>query len=141
MSCLGYSPQQQPTYIMKGKVYDEAGAVPGVNIQLKNKPVGTTTNTDGEFTIRAQRGDMIVFSFLGYETVEYLVTEEKQDIEIRLTEAIHQLEEVQVVALGTQRKISTVAAVSSVDVKTLQSPGASVANLLRDVWQALFRCR
>jgi TonB-linked SusC/RagA family outer membrane protein len=128
--CFTLPAQQQPTYIMKGKVYDEAGAVPGVNIQLKNKTVGTTTNTNGEFTIRAQRGDMIVFSFLGYETVEYLVTEEKQDIEIRLTEATHQLEEVQVVALGTQRKISTVAAVSSVDVKTLQSPVASVANLL-----------
>ncbi|MDR2040202.1 MAG: TonB-dependent receptor [Bacteroidales bacterium] len=123
-------PAQQPTYTMKGKVYDETGAVPGVTIQLKNKPGGATTNADGEFTIRAQRGDMIVFSFLGFESVEYLVTEEKQDLEIQLAESSQQLEEVQVVALGSQRKISTVAAVSSLDVKDLQVPVASVANLL-----------
>ncbi len=49
---------------------------------------------------------------------------------ITFTETAQELEEVVVMGLGSQRKISTVAAVSSVDVKELQTPAASVANLL-----------
>lgn len=123
---------QQATYTMKGTVYDETGApLPGATAYLKNKVgIGTATDADGKFTLRAQRGDMIVFQFMGYENIEYLVTEEKQDIEIRFTVAAKELEEIVVTALGTQRRISSVAAVTTVDVKELQQPVASVANLL-----------
>jgi len=117
---------------MEGVVYDETDTpLPGVTVYLRDKiSVGTTTNADGKFSIRASRGDMIVFSFVGYERIEYLVTEEKKDVKIKFTEAAQELEEVIVTGLGSQRKISTVASVSSVDVSELQTPTTSVANLL-----------
>jgi len=127
------SAQQQPTFTMKGTVYDENGeTLPGATVYLKNKiGIGTATDMDGQFSIRAQRGDMIVFSFMGYEKIEYLVTEEKQDMEIRFTTTAQELEEVVVTSFGTtQRRISSVAAISTVSVSDLQQPVASVANLL-----------
>ncbi len=125
-------PAQQRSFLMEGVVHDETDTpLPGVTVYLRDKiSVGTTTNADGKFSIRASRGDMIVFSFVGYERIEYLVTEEKKDIVIKFTEAAQELDEVIVTGLGSQRKISTVASVSSVDVSELQTPASSVANLL-----------
>ncbi len=125
-------PAQQRSFLMEGMVHDETDTpLPGVTVYLRDKiSVGTTTNADGKFSIRASRGDMIVFSFVGYERIEYLVTEEKKDIEIKFTEAAQELDEVIVTGLGSQRKISTVASVTSVDVSELQTPASSVANLL-----------
>ncbi len=125
-------PAQQRSFLMEGMVHDETDTpLPGVTVYLRDKiSVGTTTNADGKFSIRASRGDMIVFSFVGYERIEYLVTEEKKDIEIKFTEAAQELDEVIVTGLGSQRKISTVASVTSVDVSELQTPATSVANLL-----------
>src|SRR5690554_6747225 len=125
-------PAQQSTFVMEGIVYDDMNTpLPGVTVYLRdNIGVGTTTNIDGEFNIRASRGDMIVFTFVGYERIEYLVTQEEKDLEITFSEIAQELDEVIVTGLGSQRKISTVAAVSSVDVGELQTPTSSVANLL-----------
>ena len=127
------SAQQQRTYTISGTVTDATGeTLPGVSVTVKNRlGIGTSTDIFGKFTFKAQYGDMLVFSFVGYSTAEYLVTEDKQDVQIALSEGAQELEEVVITALGqTQRRISSVAAVSTVDVKELQQPVASVANLL-----------
>jgi len=132
MVCFSLS-AQQTTFIMEGTVYDENGeTLPGVTIYLKDKTgIGTSSDGMGKFNIKAEYGDKIVFSFVGYENVEYLVIEESKTLEIRMTTSAKQMEEVVITALGTtQRKISSVAAVSTVDVRELQTPVASVANLL-----------
>ncbi|KAA6338491.1 TonB-dependent receptor SusC [termite gut metagenome] len=123
---------QQTTFTITGTVYDETGAtLQGATVYLKDKiSVGTSSDVNGKFSIKATRGNMLVFSFMGYQNVEYLVTEEKRDLEIRLTDVAQELDEVVVTALGSQRKISSLAAVTSIDVKDLQTPVASVANLL-----------
>ena len=130
---LTLAAQQSETFTMKGTVYDDTGeTLPGVTVYLKNKiSVGTSSDINGNFSIKAQRGDMLVFSFVSYQNVEYLVTEEKQDIEIRFTDASQEIEELVVGALGSStRKISSVAAVTTVDVTSLQQPVSSVANLM-----------
>lgn len=125
-------PAQQNTFVMEGKVYDELGTpLPGVTIYIRDKVgIGTSSNIDGEFSIRASRGDMLIFTFVGYDRIEYLVTEEQKDLEISFTDVAQELDELVVVGHGTQRKISTVAAVTSVDVKELQTPASSISNLL-----------
>jgi TonB-linked SusC/RagA family outer membrane protein len=130
--CFLLQAQEKSNFVMEGIVYDDTKqALPGVSVYIRDKiSVGTITDVNGKFSIRASRGDMIVFTFVGYEKVEYLVTEEKKDLAITFTETAQELEEVVVMGLGTQRKISTVAAVSSINVKELQTPAASVANLL-----------
>lgn len=119
------------TYTMQGTVYDDLGPLIGATVHVKNKvSQGTMTDENGKFTIKANRGDFLVFSYIGYKNVEYLVTEEKKNLEIRITESAAQLEEVIVTAHGTQRKLSSVAAVTALDVKELQQPVSSIANLL-----------
>ena len=130
--CTGLS-AQQTTFTIAGTVYDGTGeTLPGVTVYLKNKiSVGTMTDNEGKFSIKVTRADVIVFSFVGYEKIEYVALEEKKDLQIRFTEAATQLDEVVVSAFGTtQRKISSLAAVTSVDVKELQTPVASVSNLI-----------
>ena len=119
-------------YNMGGTVYDETGeTLPGVSIFLKAQAmVGTATDADGKFKIKASKGDVLVFSFLGYENQEYLVDSQNENIKVTMMPISTQIEEVIVTALGTQRKISVVGAISSLDVKDLQTPATSIANML-----------
>lgn len=119
------------TYTMEGVVKDEFGPLAGATVLIKNKATsGSLTDIDGKFSIKANHGDMLIFSYVGLKNKEYLVTEEKKNLEIILDESEQMLDEVVVVGLGSQRKISSLAAVTSVDVKDLQQPVSSVANLL-----------
>jgi TonB-linked SusC/RagA family outer membrane protein len=123
---------QNTTFVIEGTVYDETGEpFPSAAVYLKDRlNIGTTSDRDGKFSIKADKGDIIVFHYIGYEKIEYYVSGEKKDLEIRFTEMAEELDEVVVTALGKQRKISSVAAVTTVDAKELQVPTTSVANLL-----------
>ena len=57
-----------------GNVVDDDGAsLPGVSIVLKGTTTGTTTDFDGKYSINANQGDTLVFSFVGFETQEATV--------------------------------------------------------------------
>ncbi|MDR3246459.1 MAG: TonB-dependent receptor plug domain-containing protein, partial [Prevotellaceae bacterium] len=136
--CLGFTLSAQEetktTFVMEGTVTDENNEpVSEVLVYLKDKvgmsAIGTTTDENGKFSIKAVKGDVIVVSYVGYKPVNFLVTEEKKDIEISFKES-EQLDEVVVVGMGTQRRVSSLSAVSSVDVKDLQTPVSSIASLL-----------
>lgn len=122
----------QQTFNMGGTVYDENGeTLPGVSIYLKAQAmVGTVTDVDGVFRIRAAKGDVLVFSYIGYENLEYLVDAGNENISVTMTPSAIEMEEVVVTALGTQRKISVVGAITSVDVEELQTPATNIANML-----------
>lgn len=116
-----------------GVVVDETEEpIASVTVYLRDKiSIGTSSDAKGKFSIKAAKGDMLVFKYIGYKDVEYLVTDAKSNIKIQFFEKADAIDEVVVVGLGgTQRKISNVAAVTSVDVKTLQTPATSIANLL-----------
>jgi len=116
---------------MKGTVSDSDGPLVGVSVTVKDNPTnGTMTDADGKFSIKVERGDKLLFTYIGYKDIEYLVVKQEQDLKIKFEEAATEVDEVVVTALGTQRKISTLSAVTSVDVSELQQPTASVANLL-----------
>lgn len=116
--------QQKQEFTMEGTIFDNEGeTIPGAAVYVKDRVgMGTTSDMDGKFRIKAFYGDAIVFSFVGYDKVEHLVTAERKDLIIRFHETAQKLDEVVVVGMGSQRKISSVAAISSVDVKDLQAP-------------------
>ena len=120
----------QQTFNMGGVVSDAEGALPGVSIHLKGRTVGTTTDLSGAFRIRALQGDIIVFTYLGYETIEFYVEREVNDMQLIMVPAAGQIEEMVVTALGSQRRISVVGAITTVDVAELQSPATSISNML-----------
>jgi TonB-linked SusC/RagA family outer membrane protein len=118
---------------LAGTVYDESNeTMPGVTVYIKDRPgIGTTTDVNGNFSIKTSKNETVVFSFIGYEKVEYIVQKEETNLKIQLKEAASQLEEVVVEALGMkQRKISTVGAVSTIDPAELQVPATALANML-----------
>lgn len=128
---IGTQSASAQTYVMKGTVSDSEGPLIGVSVTVKDNPTnGTMTDVDGKFSIKVERGDKLLFTYIGYKDVEYLVVKQEQDLQIKFAEAATEVDEVVVTALGTQRKISTLSAVTSVDVSELQQPTASVANLL-----------
>ncbi|GHV65665.1 SusC/RagA family TonB-linked outer membrane protein [Bacteroidia bacterium] len=131
--CFSLTAQQRTTYTIEGTVVDETSTpMPGVVVYTKDKiTLGTSTDIDGKFSLKSTHGDMLVFSFVGFDKQEYLVTSEQRNLQIQLVPTSEMMEEVMVVGRGsTQRKISSVAAVTSVSAKELQLPTPSVANML-----------
>ncbi|WP_196890614.1 SusC/RagA family TonB-linked outer membrane protein [Aureivirga marina] len=90
------------TKTITGTVSDETGPVPGVNIVVKGTATGTDTDFEGNFSIEASSDDILVFSFVGYKTVEELVGD-RTVIYLTLTEDTEALDEVVVTALGVSR--------------------------------------
>lgn len=78
------SNQEVEGYLLKGIVRSQEDNSPlaGVNIYLKNSPVGTVSDADGkfEFPKKVLPGDVILFSFIGMETQEYVVPKQTGDL-------------------------------------------------------------
>lgn len=87
--------------IITGVVSDESGLLPGVTIVVKGTTNGTETDFDGRYSISANKGDVLVFSFVGMKTLEEKV-KESSVINI-LMEADSVLEEVVVTGYGSLR--------------------------------------
>lgn len=125
--------QQVKELTLSGTVLDkDSNPVSGVSVYIKDKPsIGTSTNTQGKFSIKASYGDKVAFSNVGYEPYEHLAVESSNNLLINLADNATNVDEVIVVGLGNvQRKISSVGAITTVDVKDLQAPSPSIANLL-----------
>lgn len=107
---------------LEGTVADASDnqPLPGVNVVIKNTTRGTTTNFDGEFQISGVAvGDILVFSSLGYQTLEYRV-EGSDPISVAMQADVSALDEVVVVGYGTQTKKELTGAVSVVGAETIE---------------------
>ncbi|MFY0629174.1 MAG: carboxypeptidase-like regulatory domain-containing protein [Flavobacteriaceae bacterium] len=72
--------------IFKGRVTDIDGTLPGVSVLIKGTTNGGETNFDGMYSVTAKPGDILVFSYLGYETVEFTIKKNTTSINIKLVE-------------------------------------------------------
>lgn len=77
--------------------------LPGVSVRVKGTSKGTTTNSRGEFTIDAAKGETLVVSYVGYQSSETVVGDNRT-VAISLTASDSQLSEVVVTALGVRRE-------------------------------------
>ena len=87
---------------ISGTVSDDAGPLPGVNIIVKGTTTGTQTDFDGKYNISASVGDVLVFSFVGYDTEERTVGA-ANTIDVTMQEGVV-LDEVVVTAQGIKRE-------------------------------------
>ena len=120
----------QNTLTVKGRVSDaEGNPVPGVTVKLKGSVKGTTTDIDGNYSLAGvKEGSTLEFSFIGYITVEKVV--KGKTLNIILYEDTQTLDEVEVVAFGTQKKESVIGAISTVKVAELKVPTSNLTNAL-----------
>ena len=122
----------QEQLVISGTVSDASEPLPGVTIYAKNKPGGgTTTDIYGKFTLRVSKGDAIVFSYVGYEDVNYFVDRAVSDLEITMKESSEAMEELVITGVGgAQAKATTTGALGTIDTRQLQVPATSMANIL-----------
>ena len=115
-----------------GKVTGPDGApLINVNVTVRGTKRGTVTGPAGEFSIEAKKGDVLIFSFVGYAAKELKVGDDT-DIKVSLLASNTQLNEVVVTALGIKKQARSVG-YSTTDVdgsKFTQSREINIGNAL-----------
>ena len=98
MEVLSPNVKSQPAPNISGTVQSEKGEpLPSVNVVIKGTTKGVQTDLDGSFQIEAKAGDVLVFSFVGYNIQEVVVSKDDAKINIVLKEAAALINEVTVV--------------------------------------------
>lgn len=132
---LSVSPawSQDRPLTVNGMVRDSYGLeMPGVAVMLKdNSTVGTVTDVTGAFTIEVPSSQsVLVFSFMGYKTIEMPVAG-RTTLEVTLEEDAAAIESVVVVGYGVQKKVSVTGSISSVTAKDIRkSTSTSLSSAL-----------
>ena len=115
-----------------GKIVDKTDTeIIGANVLVKGTTIGAITDTNGKYTVVVpNEKSVLIFSFIGYQTQEIIVGK-RNTINITLADDAQSLDEVVVVAYGTQSKATLTGALSSIDTKELiKAPVASINNVL-----------
>ncbi|MDD5815618.1 MAG: TonB-dependent receptor [Bacteroidales bacterium] len=96
-----------------GTVVDAAdkSPIPGVAVMVKGTTVGTVTDFDGKFSIKANQGDILILSFVGYKTVEVAAA---PNMNLTLETDALDLEDVVVIGYGVARKTDLTGSVTAI---------------------------
>ena len=115
--------------IVSGLVVDATGnPIPGVNIiEETQKNNGAVTDFDGNFTISINEDSKLIFSYVGY-TTKKIDTFGQDKLDVTLEEDLMGLDAVTVVAYGTQKKASVIAAVTSINPEDLRVPTSNLTS-------------
>jgi len=100
---------------VKGTVTEQSSSqpLPGVNVLIKGTATGTATDFDGNYQINAKNGDVLIFSYVGYNNVEMTYTGQ-QTLDVQLTENTAQLDEVVVIGYGSTTKKDATGSVEAI---------------------------
>ena len=120
------------TQTVSGIVLDEFGdPMIGVSVLVKGTTTGIITDVEGNFTVPAKTGDVLLVKYLGYKDQEIKVTSDAR-LKITLQEDSQNLDEVVVVGYGTQKKVNLTGAVSAVTGEEIaKRPVANTSTMLQ----------
>lgn len=105
--------------------------VPGASVIVKGSVRGTTTDSSGAYTISAGAGDVLLFSFLGYQPQEVNIAG-RTAVDVTLAEDSELVDEVVVVGYGTMKKSDLTGSVASVKASDVtQTSAGSIEKLLQ----------
>ncbi len=126
--CLTSIPLAAQNIEVKGMVTEAATnePLPGVTVRVKGKDAGTVTSMDGKFTVKVNKGDILVFSTIGMKSIERTISS-NAPINVSMEEDNVALEQVVVIGYGTVKKSHLSGAVSSVGTKELNGAVATNA--------------
>jgi len=106
----------------------DGAPIPGVSVVVKGTTIGTITTIDGDYSLQAAQGDVLVFSFIGMKAQEHTIT--SSILNVVLEEDATDLDEVIVVGYGVQKKSVVTAAISSVSAEDME---AAIPSRIEDV--------
>ncbi|WP_432708528.1 SusC/RagA family TonB-linked outer membrane protein [Pedobacter sp.] len=128
-STIAFSQQM----IVTGKVTDKEDGVPipGVSVKLKGTTGGTTTNSEGDYTLKAAEDAVFIFSYIGYNQVEIPLNGHKT-LNVQLQSNNQRLDEVMVIGYGTTTKKDATGSIASVSAAQIRDlPVSSVDQKLK----------
>ncbi|WP_370087821.1 SusC/RagA family TonB-linked outer membrane protein [Ekhidna sp.] len=116
---------------ISGKVVDatDGTSLIGVTIMVKGSGQGASTDIDGNYRINASNTDVLVFSYIGYKTVEIPVGGQST-IDLKMESEVSELEEVMVVGYGTLRKREITGSITKIggdELQNVQAPSFEAA--------------
>ncbi len=112
------------TILVRGRVLDQKeppGALPGVTAVIKGTQKGATADMDGFFELYTKPGDVIVFSFVGFTTKEYVVSGRESNLIVSLAENATALNEVVVTGFSEQKVKYLASSVSTISMNNVQN--------------------
>jgi TonB-linked SusC/RagA family outer membrane protein len=109
-----------------GTVSDASGPLPGVTVLIKGTKTGTQTDFDGNYSIKAATGKVLVFSFVGMATVEKTVGTANR-IDIVMQEDAQSLEEIVITGYGAKKRGSLSTSISSVSSEQLERQNNTIS--------------
>jgi TonB-linked SusC/RagA family outer membrane protein len=118
---------------VSGTVKDETGeSVPGATVLVKGTQTGTVTDIDGNFSIQAAPGDILVVSFIGYSSREITVQSGQTIYAVAMDVSMSDLSEVVVVGYGSQIKKEVSGSIQSIGSEELKDmPVSTIAQKLQ----------
>lgn len=123
----GLPVQEAVTGVVKD---DQMQPLPGVSVVIKGRSEGVQTDLEGKFSITASPAETLVFSLLGFHSLEVPLDGQEQ-LEIRLVPSLESLEEVVVVGYGSQKRKDVTGAVASISAEDFADiPISNVAQAL-----------
>ncbi|WP_090884692.1 SusC/RagA family TonB-linked outer membrane protein [Pedobacter rhizosphaerae] len=127
-STFNYPPPFQDEIIVKGTIKDADGPLPGATVTLKFSKVGAQADNNGKYSLKVPANGTLIFSMVGYKTKEIEIKGES-NINVVL-ESLNNLDEVAVVAFGTQKKSSMISAITTINPKELKVPSSNLTTAL-----------
>lgn len=104
---------QNNSYVVSGSVSNSSHEpLVGVSVLVKETNVGTTTDVNGRFSIKAAEGQKLEFHYIGHDTKVVVVT--GKEISVVMQENLVELDDVVVIGYGTQKKSDLTGSLSSV---------------------------
>ncbi|MEA5137996.1 SusC/RagA family TonB-linked outer membrane protein [Arcicella rigui] len=97
---------------------DDGQGIPGVNVVVKGTNKGATSDANGAYKIAASGNATLIFSAVGYATVEVAVSN-RSSIDVKMNVDVKSIDEVVVVGYGTQKKSQLTGAISQVSSKQI----------------------
>ena len=115
---------------VSGRVVDEKGdPIPGASVIVYGTQQGVATDINGRYVLQMQPEGVLQFSFVGYKT-ETIPVKGKDRVNVTLNPTSENIEEVQVVAFGTQKKESVVGSISTIRPMDLKSSSSDLTTQL-----------
>lgn len=114
-----YSVDDEREWTIQGQIVENVEPpipMAGVNIVVKGTTIGTISDVNGYFSIKAKRGDVLVFKFIGFKDFEHVVSRAVSNLTVSLSSDSEELDEVIVTGFSSEKRMNSVSAVSTLDV-------------------------
>ena len=118
-----------------GTVLDDSGfPLTGTSVLVEGTTVGTTTDIDGKYSIRADKGAVLMFDFIGFDPQRVTVGD-KSVIDVVMKTSAEFLEETVVIGYGVQKKVNVTGSVATVNYSDIAEsrPVTTTAAMLRGI--------